>query len=306
MIISVIGANGFIGLSLVKKIVDSDIQVRVLSRKKTYPIKGVEVFVADLTDINFNLEGFLDNTDILYNCSGEIHDESLMRKLHVNAVKRLIKLSKGKVGRLVQLGSVGSYGNYRNGVITENTEEKPVGVYEITKTESDNLVRESGIPYVILRPSNVFGLTMSNQSLFKLVNVVQKKIFFYIGSSGSLVNYVHVNDVVEALIQCGINDKALGNVFNISQITTTERMIESFQKGVGVKKTFFRLPEKFIRISSRILIFLYSSFPLTKSRIDALTGRCEYDSSKIVNALDFKFEMTLEERFFNFSFKSVL
>jgi nucleoside-diphosphate-sugar epimerase len=142
MIISVIGANGFIGLKLVKELVDSGIRVRVLSRKNIYPIKGVEVFVADLTDTNFNIEGFLDNTDILYNCSGEVNDESLMQKLHVTAVQRLIKLSKGKVGRWVQLGSVGSYGNCRNGVITENSDDKPVGVYETTKTESDNLIKE--------------------------------------------------------------------------------------------------------------------------------------------------------------------
>ena len=50
MIISVVGASGFIGLELVKKLINTNNQIRVLSRNKYYPITGVKVFVADLTD----------------------------------------------------------------------------------------------------------------------------------------------------------------------------------------------------------------------------------------------------------------
>ena len=301
MIISVVGASGFIGLELVKKLLNSGNQIRVLSRNKHYPIKGVKIFVADLTDPNPNIDEFLDNVDILYNCAGEVKNESLMRELHVVGIKRLLEYSKGRVGRWVQLSSVGAYGVCRDKLITEQSEENPVGVYEITKTESDNLVKNSGINYVILRPSNVFGLTMSNQSLFQLIKIVQKKLFFYIGKPGSLANYVHVNDVVKALILCSTNSNALGNIYIISQTIRIEQMIDSFQHESSVKSKPFRLPERLIRVLLKVLNFAYDSFPLTESRVDALTSRCRYSSTKLKSELGFKFDSSLERNFAYFS-----
>jgi hypothetical protein len=72
---------------------------------------------------------------------------------------------------------------------------------------------------------------------------------------------------------------------------------------VCIKGSFFRLLEQYIKIISNILSFLYGSFSLTRPRIDGLTGDFEYDSSKIVNLLHFKFKLILEERFYNFSIK---
>ena len=43
------------------------------------------------------------------------------------------------------------------------------------------------------------------------------------------------------------------------------------------------------------------SFPLTPSRVDALTGRCVYSSMKAQKILGFKYSMTLEERFVLFA-----
>jgi nucleoside-diphosphate-sugar epimerase len=301
MIISVVGASGFIGLELVKKLINSGNQIRILSRNKYYPIKGVKVFVADLTDPNIDIDDFLDNVDILYNCAGEVKNESLMRGLHVDGTKRLLDRSREKVARWVQLSSVGAYGACHAEMITENSVENPVGNYEITKTEADDLIRESGMRYVILRPSNVFGLTMSNQSLFQLVKIVHKNLFFYIGNSEALVNYVHVNDVVKALILCGSSDDALGDTFILSQTIEVEQMINSFRNDMDFRRKPFCLPEWPIRKLLKIFIFLYRSSPLTMSRVDALTGHCRYNSTKIIDTLGFEFNSSLEDNFIYFS-----
>jgi nucleoside-diphosphate-sugar epimerase len=302
MNIAITGGAGFIGIELVKKLISHNHHIRVLSRKSNYPIKGVELFVGDLTDPALNIDDFLNGIDVLYNCAGEVKDEKLMRDLHVSGTKTLIKHAKGRVDLWVQLSSVGAYGICRNNVITEESKESPVGTYEITKTESDNLVRDSGIDYVILRPSNVFGLSMSNQSLFQLIKLVKRKLFFYIGGSNALANYVHVNDVVKALILCSTKkSNVLKNVFIVSQTITIKQMIESFQCGLGFKSKPFYLPEGLIRILLKIINFIYSSFPLTESRVDALTSCCRYDSAKLESRLSFKFDSSLEKKFSYFS-----
>jgi len=301
MIIAITGGGGFIGSLLVDKHLKQGDQVRLLSRNTLLERKNLQYFFGDLSNSSVDLSDFVNGVDILYHCAGEVNNKSLMQELHVNGTQRLVDAAQGKIGRWVQLSSVGVYGACRDGTITEDSKEQPFGIYEQTKTESDMIIKNSGIPCVILRPSNVFGIDMPNQSLRGLLRTIQKGLFFYIGKEDkSLVNYVHIADVVEALMCCGSDDKALGEVFNLSQSETVEKMITSFASGIGSDKKILRLPE----IVVRVLVSVFGKipkFPLTSSRVDALTGRCVYDSIKVQKILGFKYSMTLEERFVLFS-----
>jgi len=302
MIVAITGGSGFIGKLLVERHLQQGDQVRLLSRNASLESANVQYFLGDLSNPNVDLFGFVDGVDVLYHCAGEINNESLMQELHVNGTQRLADAAQGKIGRWVQLSSVGAYGVCRDGTITEDSKEQPFAIYERTKTESDKIVKDSGIPYVILRPSNVFGNDMPNQSLRGLLRTIHKGLFFFIGKENkSLVNYVHVVDVIEVLMRCGSNEKSLGEVFNLSQSTTVEKMIASFASGMKrADKKILRLPESVVRILVYVLE-RFPGFPLTSSRVDALTGRCIYNSTKVQKILRFKYSMTLEERFVLFA-----
>jgi nucleoside-diphosphate-sugar epimerase len=297
MEVAITGGSGFIGKLLVDRHIEQGDNVRLLSRKPPSKNIKAQYFFGDLSSSNANLFDFVNGVDVLYHCAGEINIESLMEGLHINGTQRLIDVAKGKVGRWVQLSSVGVYGACRSGMITESSKEKPVGVYERTKAESDNIVKNSGIPYVILRPSNVFGNDMPNQSLRGLLRAVRKGLFFFIGKKDkSLVSYVHVMDVVEALRFCASDDKALGGVFNLSQSTTVENMIIYFTSKKVSGRSVMRFPEGIVRVV--VGVFGWApKFPLTSSRVDALTGKCIYNSTKIQKVLGFKYSMTLKEGF---------
>ena len=190
MIIAITGSSGYIGKMLLKKILQTDHQVRVLSRKPMLKNNLYTSYIGDLTDSKVDLSSFLDEVDILYHCAGEINNEMLMNQLHVDGTKMLLSQSQGKVARWVQLSSVGAYGQCRNEEVTEKSSEQPSSIYEVSKTISDNLVIDSGIPYSILRPSNIFGKGMVNQSLYGLIKIIKKGVFFFIGKSGALLNYI--------------------------------------------------------------------------------------------------------------------
>ncbi len=296
MIIAITGGSGFIGSLLVDKFLKQSNQVRLLSRNTRAERKNVQYFLGDLSNPSVDLSGFLDGVDILYHCAGEVKNESSMQELHVNGTQRLADAAQGKVSRWVQLSSVGAYGACRDGTITEDSKEQPFGVYERTKTESDKIVKKSGISFVILRPSNVFGIKMTNQSLFQLIGMINKGLFFYLGKRGVLINYIDVEDVVEALFLCGNRDNALGEIYNLSQTITIEKMVLSFSLGLGIEGRFLRLPEFPIRVLTKVFT-IFSKFPLSTTRIDALTSRCTYKSNKIIEELNFEFKSTLEESF---------
>jgi len=301
MIIAITGGSGFIGKHLMKQYIDQGDQVRLLSRKPPLRESSVQYFFGDLSNPNVDLSSFLDNVDILYHCAAEINNESLMQELHVKGTQRLVYAAQGKIGRWVQLSSIGAYGACRDGIITENSKEQSLKIYEQTKIESDKIVKNSGIPYSILRPSNVFGADMPNQSLRALLRSVHSSLFFFIGKENeSLMNYVHVSDVTNALVCCGSNDKALGEVFNLSQTTTVEKMVASFISEIEADKKILRLPESIVRVLVSIF-WRIPKFPLSPSRIDALTSRCVYNSTKVQKILRFKYSMTLEEGFLLFA-----
>ena len=77
-------------------------------------------------------------------------------------------------------------------------------------------------------------------------------------------------------------------------------MVATFLRGLGLERRYFRLPAWPVRWLSRVIGGV-PGIPLTPSRVDGLTLRCRYDSSKIEEDLGFKFEKTLEDRFFQFA-----
>ncbi len=300
MLVAVTGGSGFIGRQLVRSLISRGDRVRVLTRKKTFPITGVEIVVGDLLGPGTNLSAFVNNVDVLYHCAGELYDISIMQALHVNGTQSLIHAAEGNVRHWVQLSSVGAYGHCRSGRISENSSESPLNEYELTKTKADSIVRCSNLSYSILRPSIVFGDSMTNQSLFQMVKMIRKGVFFYIGAPGAIVNYVHIDDVVASLIECGTKPGACGNTYNLSQSITIEEMVEAIGEGLVARCNFLRLPQSLVRM----IVWLMQAvprFPLTKSRVDALTGHCVYDSSRIEGQLGFRFQNSLRQRLFDFS-----
>jgi len=299
MIVAVTGGTGFIGSAVVEKLLLAHHEVRVLTRDANYNKDGVTPFLGDLLHDNVCLDEFVRDVDVLYHCCGELSDETTMDALHVSGTKKLLNAATGNVKRWVQLSSVGAYGCCRHGSITEVSNQEPVGEYERTKAESDELVQSCEIPHVVLRPSIVFGSEMPNNSLRQFASAIETGKFFFMGKRGAILNYAHVDEVVNALVLCGTIEGATGNTYIVSQSIQLEDMVNAVLEGSGSKRTFRRMPEFPVRLLALALGWS-KLFPLTTNRINALTGRCTYDSSKIVEQLGFKYESTLKERLQSF------
>lgn len=297
MKVLVLGANGFIGRSFVNKLIGHGILVRALTRTDLKDIKGsVEVVVGDLTSEDFDFKALLYGCDIVVNCAGETRDEALMYALHVQATINLLEAVSflclaGKRIHWVQLSSVGAYGSSKESrVVTEETPANPSGAYEVTKTMADTLImacnKNLGFSYTILRPSNVFGRDMTNESLRQLGSIVKKRIFFFIGFSPSIATYIHVDDVVSALFLCVIDSRAKGHIFNVSNDCRLKELIAGISEALGVPPPRLTLPEHPVRIGLAVAATLFK-LPVTQKRIDALVRRTTYPTDKLYNVLGF-------------------
>jgi len=293
MIAAVTGATGFIGQRLVARLLDGGAfsEVRILTRRPRQT-ERVRVFAGDL--VTAALEPLLDGVDVVFHCAGELRDEVRMRSVHVEGTERLLAAARGRASRWVQLSSVGAYGRSRRvGIVDESAPLAPEGEYERTKTQADVLVgRENGISTVVLRPSNVFGPGMPNRSLYELIGIVDRGLFFFIGR-GAIATYVYVDDVAAALALCGTSPRAAG-VYNLSDDRPLDHFIGTIARELGRPAPRLRIPEPAARLAALALRHVART-PLTPARVAALTRAVTYSSERIRTHLGFTFAVAVEE-----------
>lgn len=306
MNVAMTGGAGFIGQALIERLQMEAVQLRLLSRKKLAPKLASSTkqayFIADLTNHTDSLDGFFHGIDVIYHCAGELHNEAVMRSLHVDGTAKLLQAAKKHIDTTqqplhwVQLSSVGAYGPPKGRPdtereVVETTPTAPKGEYEVTKTLADEMVIQFAktqplFTYTIVRPSNVIGKKMTNQSVRSLVNVIKKKHFFYIGSKSTIATYVHVDDVADALVLCGTQMQAREQIVNLSNDCRLSEIVDAVAKKAGIGSPTLCLPETPTRLFAKCLSLLGKT-PLTQSRIDVLVKRTTYPNKKIKELLSF-------------------
>lgn len=301
MAVAVTGATGFIGRRLVQQLVARGDSVRILTRDRSRAAgfhDSVAVLIGDLSRPGPALERLVEGADVLFHLAGEIVDAELMRIVHVDGTRALGNAAAGRVKRWVQLSSVGVYGRIGEGIVDETHPLAPEGEYEVTKAESERLVMEraeqAAFAATVLRPSIVFGPGMPNRSLYQLISVVDRGLFCFIGPPGASANYIYVDNVVEALIRCASTPKAGNKVYNLTDFCTMEQFVAAISAALGKRVPRLRLPE-FVARAVALTVGRLPRFPLTVSRVDALTSRTRYATAQIEDDLRYVHRVSIEE-----------
>lgn len=294
------GASGFIGAAFLKHALASGWRVRVITRKpNAWPVKcGLEVFEGDLATTQ-NWSQAVRDVQVILHAAAEIKDAVSMPVVNVQGPMRLLKAAvQSGVKRWVQLSSVGAYGTVRDGVVTEDWPDSPVGPYEVSKVDFDLALKQSaihnGLEVCIVRPSNVYGPNMRNQSIQQLLNIIRKGWFAYIGPVGASANYVHVDDVVQALALCVAHPKAANQTYIVSAWATMEEMVKALANGAGLKPPQTRVNLKLATWLAEVLQ-RWPVWPLSISRVHALSVRSCYSTQKIENDLGWKLSVPVIE-----------
>jgi nucleoside-diphosphate-sugar epimerase len=300
MIVGITGASGFIGSALLERHVARGDSVRYLTRSARTGggASAAMAFQGDLARPDSGLLRFVDGVDVLYHCAAEVRDATRMHAVNVGGTRALLGAAEGRIGRWVQLSSAGVYGRHRDGVVLEETPLAPVGTYEETKAEADALVldavRRRAASAAVLRPSIVFGEGMPNQSIRQMARMIERGLFFFIGTPGASANYVYRSSVVDALVLCGSSRTADGRIYNLSDWCTIEDFAGAMAAALGRPRPSLRLPEPLARAGVRTFGRL-TRLPLTESRVDALVGRCRYPIGRLQRELGYDVAVSIAD-----------
>lgn len=301
MKVALTGATGFIGRHLVKRLTEKKHAVRALSRQEiSLKNKYVNFVKGDLSDGDFSLESFVEGADCICHCAGVLGNTPAVFESNVNATRRLLDAASGRIKHWVQISSAGVYGSQKDGIIDENTLVNPGSAYESSKAKADEAVIEKAhtgcFTYSILRPSNVYGNDMSNQSLFHMIKMINRGLFFFIGDKKAVANYIHVENVVRGIQLCLEKKEAGDQIFNLSDSAPLEKLVDIISESLDKSPPRFVIPRIIINCISGISYF-WKKWPLTQSRIEALTSRAVYSNAKIEKYLKYEHKVSIESGF---------
>lgn len=289
MNIALTGGRGFIGRSIARQLILAGHSVKILTRDSGKPLPpGCTPFVGDLIDSPpTKLREFVRDADCVIHLAGEINDVRKMEPLHVGGTARLIEAVQNPSVRWIQISSCGVYGNRLPAVVDERTPCEPVGVYEETKFASELMVRNANdagkFALTILRPSIVYGADMQNNSLRALINAIKHNRFFYIGKPGALYNVVHVDDLADAVVRA-LNDNNRSAIYNVSTALTIESVVEKVESALNLKARPMRI-NRFLANAVATVFSPLPRFPLTRSRVAALSCQTRYSADSIQQRL---------------------
>lgn len=223
----VLGATGFIGQRLVRRLVADGLRVRVLgrSRSKLDVFEGLPVDIVQGDIESSDLSALLSSVAVVYDLakgSGVLREE--WDRTEVAVCRRVAEACTAMaVQRLVYASTIAIYDAGRAGrVIDESTPPGPeivdFSLYAAAKASCEavlrDLARSAGLKAVIVRPGIVLGdggpVRHGGVAQFMGTNAV------VVPGRGDLpLPMVLVDDVVDALVRCGTTPGIDGHSFNL-------------------------------------------------------------------------------------------
>lgn len=252
----VTGGAGFVGANLVDHLVEKGAHVTVLDDLFTGRKENISFF----DRINF-IEGSVTDFDLVHQLvkENEIIFNLAVRNIIVSTKSPLLDFQVNTGGtfnlllaamtfgveRFIYTSSASVYGNPRYLPINEDDTLSTLNPYAASKLSGENycfaFYESFGVPVVILRYSNVYGLKQSPGNPY--CGVISKFFDQIIhdespqihGDGEQTRDFTHISDAIEATLLAGINPRAIGEVLNIgsSKETSVNSLVYRILKITG-------------------------------------------------------------------------
>ena len=182
------GASSVLGKALTSELLKTNkASIRLLEHHRALPKGQCEIYRGDIQDFDFLVKA-CSGIDIVFHMAAVTHSSSARPYFEVNenGTDRLIAAcQKNNVKRII--------------FVSSSAASKEGGSYAVSKLRGEKLVRESGLEWVILRISEVYGPNLDEGIAKLMLCVKTRSIVPVIGNGSYLLSPVHVDDVIRAM-----------------------------------------------------------------------------------------------------------
>lgn len=275
--ILVTGAAGFVGSRAVRGLAETD-QVRALVHRKPTGLEGIDAVVADITKPE-TLPAALEGVDVVVHAAAITGDRKEPHRGAYDEVNRVG--TENLVAAARQAGA-------RHFVLVSGLGTRPAAprTYMATRWGAEEAVRSSGLTFVILQPSVLFGPRAP--FIAALAGLVRTSpVVPAIGSGRLRFQPLHVDDLVTC-IESACRDRSLaGRAYPIggSEHVTFRQVLETIATAIGKRRLVVPIPMPLARVQARLMTALLPNPPLTPAALELFS----FDNATDLDAVDRSF-----------------
>ena len=252
--IAITGATGFLGRRCAEVFSRAGHAVKALGRNpivlKELAEDGLTVHRCDLADQN-GLRYAFAGCDTVVHCAALSSLWGRAEAFHaanVQGTAEVIQACRAAdVGRLIHISTPSVYMERRDRLDIREGDPLPrrfINAYASTKFQAEELLRQSGMETIILRPQGIFG-PRDRAILPRLLRIGQRGIIPCFGDGLQQIDLTYVDNVVDAIqLAVAAPKSAAGRVYNITngEPVVQLSLIEDVLRRLGMPVRRKRLP----------------------------------------------------------------
>ena len=232
-----------------KEIVNQDLYRAILNERINLLNKNqIELIVADARDYHLYSKIYSEFLpDIVIHLAAVSHANKSNKDPHntfdhsLRTLENSLDICRKNKIHLIYFSSSMVYGNFTSGVVDEETNCNPLGIYGNLKYAGELIVKSYNqvfnMPYTIVRPSALYGERCVSRRVGQIFieNLVSNKKISINGDGEDKLDFTYIDDLVDGVEKCCRNPKAINQTFNL-----TYGQSRSIQELINILKKNFK------------------------------------------------------------------
>lgn len=228
------GGNGFVGTRVALRLTGLGVPLRAIVRRPGQSphlrAPGVEEVAGDFADPSVSRRA-AEGCEVVVHCAAAGGpDWEPVRRVNVDGTRSMLDAARAAgVRRYIQISTISVYRPDEPERFHEDSPLKTEGdgaalrvagdPYGVTKAEADRLVLAAaaqGLPVTIVRPGAILGAHPTSTWAVRVPEMVRDRKVKLRIDGGDLIPFLHVEDLVDAVLLALGADRAEGRVYNLA------------------------------------------------------------------------------------------
>lgn len=271
MNVLITGASGLVGRNIIKQLEQHNSINKIFCLYRKQPVdcqpKKVIPIIGDMESLSRIT--IKESIHIAVHLVGywQKEDKKLLYKVNVEGTRNFIEFCKKNcIDSIIYLSTI-------------NVNLNRKGVYAKTKLIAENEVINSGLKYIIMRPTLIYG--NGDYGMSKLCNMIKKsKLIPVIGNGKAIEQPIYVGEVVEYIQRAVINFKE-NIIMPIAgkDAMEYENMIKMLAQQMSINIRIVHLPLSIVALGAKMIEMLRISSPITSEQIVHISEDLKVDNN---------------------------
>jgi uncharacterized protein YbjT (DUF2867 family) len=268
--ILVTGSTGYIGRHLVPRLVDAGWPVRIMvmgQRGSTirlpWPDLNVDIVEGSIYE-PFDLLRAMEGVHTVYHLAsaqwwGRARD---LDRVDVIGTENIVSTAqRARIGRVIVMSHLGA---------------APASAYALyrAKGRAETLVRESGLPYTIVRSGIAFGEDDRFVNGIAMMLQTNPLVFLQPGQGENLLHPLYIHDLTRGLVRCMDNLETVDRTLEVGgpEYLTFNEMVRTVMRVTNSPRSIVVLPPYLVRFLTGLMGRVFLRWPTTPQWFDMISS----------------------------------